>query len=184
MIDNITSGFKIADSIIGVIQKIAKNILGIKDKSKRKKELQRLIGLLQEVRISRTLNMGFVSYLKSSIEGFQSQKEEGFFNKKEIEVAVDQLGQNLKSLKRIIDEMAETSDKVLIYQNKSWTDLSIIINEREQLLNSFKNLSMDKENTNQIELFATKYLDMTNRLGKISNDISVYARELDELDRK
>jgi len=145
MIGQLESGMMIANVIIEPIEKIYNEIKSIKSKKRKKAELGRLIHLLEKTRISRTLNAGFVNYLKGCIINYQSKGKEGFIDKGEIDIVAGQIESGIRSLKTIIDEMAGESDKVVIYQNKAWTDLSVIINERSFLINEFKNIKLTKK---------------------------------------
>jgi hypothetical protein len=175
MIESLEQGLKATPAIIGIFEKIAARVIGIANKREKKAELKRLIALLNETTISRTLNQGLHGYLRMVVEDFKRGR-----NKKEIEIAVEQIEGSISAMTAIIDEMAEKHDKTIIYENSAWNDLHSVIAGRRRLLSELQGLAMTKTDLARIEAIAESYESYSRRLGSISSDLAKHARKLDK----
>ena len=175
MLENLDQGLKATNSIVSLIEKIASHIVNIKSNREKKVELNRLIELLNETRISRTLNAGLLWYLRQSIEDYKNGS-----NKHELEVAVAQIEKSISSMFEIIDTMSEKNDKIVLYENGSWNNLHSVVNGRKRLIDELKGLEINKRNLNKLESIANRYEALTSKLNDIAFDLSKHGREINE----
>jgi hypothetical protein len=174
MLESLDVGLKAAGPIVSLVESIASRILSIGDRRKKKAELIRLIQLINETRISRTLNAGLSQYLRNAIEDYKRNT-----NKKEIEIVVQQIEKSISSIIEIIDKMSDECDRVAIYKNASWNELHSVVSGRRRLLDELKQIDINSKNLKRVVIIAEKYERLTDRLSEISFDLSKYGRELD-----
>jgi len=175
MLENLDQGLKATNSIVLLIEKIASRVLNIKSNREKKAELNRLIELLNETRISRTLNAGLLWYLRQSIEDYKNGN-----NKSELDVAVAQIEKSISSMIEIIDTMSEKNDKIVLYENGSWNNLHSVVNGRKRLIDELKDLEVNKRNLNKLESIANRYETLTSKLDDIAFGLSKHGREINE----
>lgn len=174
MLEIIGEGLKASSSIVSLVEKVASRILSIRDKQKKRAELHRLIELLNETRISRTMNAGLAWYIRKTIEDYKNGSDG-----REIEVAAEQIEKSIFSIFEIIERMSDKRDRIAIYENAAWNELHKVVSGRKRLLDELKKLEINKRNLNKLSVIAEDYERLTDKLMSVSCELSRYGRELD-----
>lgn len=160
--------------MLASVERIYDRVLTISDRSKKTREMSRLYELLDQIRIGRTLNMGLQQYVTEVIREKLPAQWADEKNK-----LILQLEESLRALVSIIDLMAEEQDRVVLYKNEAFVELSLIAKGRGDLLQSLKELD-GKDGGRELEAAMQKYEKLSRALQKIGHKLAAHGRDLDK----
>ena len=175
VLDIFDDWLKSKDLIVSVIERLALRIINHSEKKKKEEELNRLIKLLHNISLLALMNERFSEYLSRLLIDYKKGRK-AFLELQELSLNIEV---TILTLMKLIEDMAEESDKIIIYENKVWNTLRNTLQSRSILLNDLKEIKLTKKNLELVSQVANRYEDLMHELYRISEKLSEYGTKLD-----